>query len=158
MLTPVGGVPIQPGVANRQYAAAMQRVLRVTLLVWGVFDVATGVISIADPDLVREALWPTAEPDALIMIRRAGVFWLMTGCVQLAAFRKFPCAELLRLVALLRVTDGIADIVWLSSGTAFSGQGYRTIGPSPALCFIVAWLAWRAARATSVGVARGSSP
>jgi hypothetical protein len=127
----------------------LPKLARFVLLTWGIFDVLTGIASVAVPSAAFATTWPAVDADGEIMIRRAGVFWLAMGIAQLAAFRK-PTPERLRLAALVRLTDGFADLVWLFAGPAFTPSGFATIGPSPLLCLLVAGLLWWVARSTSM--------
>jgi hypothetical protein len=131
----------------------MRKSLRFVLLSWGIFDVLTAATAIFAPALFTASLWPSASGDVHQLVRRTAAWWLVMGVAQLAAFAN-PKPERLKLVALLRLVDGLADVLWLLSSPGFSSQGWITIGISPPLCLLVAWLAWsQAHRPTETAIA-----
>lgn len=121
----------------------MRKLLLLALFSLGAFDFLLGLACIMSPGTVAGIFWPSAAPDALIMLRRTGISWLFLGVVQLAAFARPGDPNRLRLVALLRGMDGLSDAVWLASRPALNSFGWVIIILSPPLSLLFGWLLWR---------------
>jgi hypothetical protein len=118
-----------------------------------VFDLALGLGSILAPSLIEALAWPTASVDAGVLLRRTGAIWLFFALAELAAFSK-PTGERLRLVAVLRWMDVLADTLWLAFGSGFTTLGLLAIGAAPVCNLGFGILLWRyAARRDSESTA-----
>lgn len=129
--------------------------LRPLLLGLVAFDVVLGGGCVLAPTLFAAVCWPTADPGALVLLRRTGWIWLAFALAQFLAWRS-PTPEALRRVAFLRLMDIPADLTWLSGASGLTALGWLGIGTAPPINLAVGLTLWRlASRREPIG---GSPP